>query len=100
MNTEVINEITCVRHGDKKSEAFVCEHLITGNRLGFYFDTEEKGNPFPDAWCASCESIRQKYGGTWNEESEYLIKVKLVCSECYVEMKAKNILGTEAKSDG
>jgi hypothetical protein len=92
MNHSSENSVSCVRHGNEKTEAFVCEHLVTGTELGFYFDIVDKGNPFPDAWCARCKRIRQDHGGTWNEESEALINVKLVCGDCYKEIKTRNIL--------
>lgn len=86
--------INCVRHGDKR-EAFVCEHLVSGGQLGFYYDREDLRNPYPDAWCSACERVRLEHGGTWNDESEALIKVKLVCGDCYQEIKARNLLGNE-----
>jgi hypothetical protein len=91
------NIVSCSIHGDAKSEAFVCEHLVAHTKLGFYFDIDDQNNPFPDAWCGDCEKIRKKYGG-WNDFSEALIKVNLVCGECYEQIKAKNILGTEVQS--
>jgi hypothetical protein len=85
--------VSCERHGDRR-EAFVCEHLVLGTGLGFHHENGERGNPYPDAWCSNCERIRMEYGG-WNEQSEALIKVKLVCGDCYMEIKARNLLGTE-----
>lgn len=95
INKSQVNEApVCVRHANEKSEAFACEHLITGNKLGFYFDNDDNQNAFPDAWCANCEQIRREHAG-WNDISESLIKVKLVCGECYKEVKEKNALGSE-----
>lgn len=82
--------IHCERHGDME-EAFVCEHLLQGTRLGFVTADADKDSARPDAWCSNCERIRLKHGG-WNEESEPLIKVKLVCGGCYDEIKARNSL--------
>lgn len=31
----------------------------------------------------------------WNEKSIALIKVRLVCGDCYEEIKARNVLGAE-----
>ena len=81
--------ISCEKHGEGKAEAFVCEHFITGRKLGFYYSKENSANLFPDAWCRSCERIRQEYNG-WNEQSESLITVKLICGDCYAEIKVKN----------
>jgi hypothetical protein len=38
------------------------------------------------------------YGGSdgeWNEKSIALLKVRLVCGDCYEEIKERNVLGTE-----
>jgi hypothetical protein len=86
--------VSCSKHGDKR-EAFVCEHLLTGTKLGFLHEHEDRDNPYPDAWCSACERVRLEHGGVWNEENEALIRIKLVCGDCYEEIKAKNLLGTE-----
>ena len=87
----------CERHGDMQ-EAFVCEHLLYGNRLGFFIGLEStNNNPRPDAWCSKCELIRLEHDG-WNDESEKLINVKLVCGGCYDEIKAKNTLPSDGVS--
>jgi hypothetical protein len=85
--------VHCQTHGDRR-EAFVCDHLLHGTRQGF-FTGDEAGNPYPDAWCSMCDQIRATFGGgdgAWNEKSEALIKVRLVCGDCYEEIKARNIL--------
>lgn len=88
--------VHCDRHGDRR-EAFVCDHLLHGTLQGF-FSGDEPGNPHPDAWCSRCEQIRLNYSdvdGEWNEQSEALLKVRLVCGDCYEEIKGKNLLSTE-----
>lgn len=88
--------VHCERHGDRR-QAFVCDHLLHGTRQGF-FAGEDPGNPHPDAWCAQCEQIRITHGGSsgeWNEKSEPLIKIRLVCGDCYEEIKQSNLLGTQ-----
>ena len=72
-------------------ETFVCEHLLKGIGLGFFTDEKGANSPRPDGWCAACDRVRLEHGG-WNEVSEALIVVKLVCGGCYDEIKAKNIL--------
>ena len=37
-------------------------------------------------------------GASGNETSEALIKVRLVCGDCYEEIKERNVLGTEANN--
>lgn len=85
----------CERHGDMQ-ETFVCVHLLYGSRLDFFTGPKDTGNPRPDAWCSSCERLRLEHGG-WNEESETLTKVKLVCGGCYDEIKERNSLPTDGK---
>jgi hypothetical protein len=85
--------IHCHRHGDT-SAAFVCSHLLRGENQGFVASEEDPDNPHPDAWCSACDNIREACGGSdgeWNEQSEALIEVKLVCGDCYQEIKARNI---------
>ena len=89
--------VHCETHGDRR-EAFVCDHLLDGTRQGF-FTADDPGNPHPDAWCSKCEQIRSAYAGAdgeWNEKSEALLEVRLVCGDCYEEIKTRNILSTES----
>jgi len=50
--------------------------------LGFNRDEPTDEDPYPDAWCDDCEIIREGAGG-WNEESEKLVKLRVLCSGCY-----------------
>ncbi len=81
--------IRCERHGEAE-RAFVCGHLLHGKGLGFHFDLADS-SPCPDAWCSECELIRVAHGGEWDEESEASIGIRLVCSECYTEIRANNV---------
>jgi hypothetical protein len=48
---------------------------------------------------SKCEQIRSAYAGAdgeWNEKSEALLKVRLLCGDCYEEIKTRNILSTES----
>ena len=88
--------VHCQTHGDRR-EAFVCDHLLHGTQQGF-FASDEPENPYPDAWCCACDQIRLAHGGAdgeWNEKSEALLKIRLVCGACYEEIKARNILGAK-----
>jgi len=83
-------KIHCQTHGDNR-EAFVCGHLVRGSNLGF-FVADDPTNPYPDAWCSGCERSRLENGGEWTEESEALLGIKLVCGECYREIRTRNLL--------
>jgi len=41
------------------------------------------------AWCDECEKVRMKFNG-WNEDSEKFAQIKLVCENCYFELKEFN----------
>jgi hypothetical protein len=86
--------VHCDRHGDRR-KAYVCDHLLHGSHQGFFTASDDPTNPHPDAWCLKCQQIRLDHGGEWNAESEALIKVRLVCGDCYQEIKERNVLGTE-----
>ena len=81
--------IQCDKHGGSE-KAYVCTHLI-GETAGLGFNRREptKKNPFPDAWCDDCELIRTKHDG-WNEESEKLTKIALLCAGCYERTRIRN----------
>ena len=85
--SQPVNTVDCGVHG-KQQETFVCEHLVYGEGLGF-FQGDDAENPRPDAWCSSCELIRQAHGD-WTEESMKLLKVKLLCGACYARAKKLN----------
>ncbi|MBJ6366806.1 DUF6882 domain-containing protein [Snuella sedimenti] len=86
--------VDCGNHGFRRP-AFVCKHLNHKEKLGFEeaFDTH-KGMDLDDedsfaAWCDECEQVRLETDG-WNEESEKFADIKLVCEECYFELKEFN----------
>jgi hypothetical protein len=88
--------VHCDRHGDRR-EAFVCEHLLHGEGLGCISDGDP-GDPHPDAWCSKCEQVRVTLGGSngeWNDQCMAVVKIRLVCGDCYEEIKARNLTGTE-----
>lgn len=86
--------LECGSHGFQRP-AFVCQHLNLENPIGFEEAMEtHKGmelneNEDLQAWCNECEKVRVKYG-EWNEESEKFAKIKLICENCYFEMKELN----------
>jgi hypothetical protein len=77
----------CAEH-ESVQDAYVCSHLLRGDRLGFVF-FPDAGNAWPDAWCLACEEIRWKAGG-WNEANEQLAQITAVCSGCYEGLRSRN----------
>lgn len=91
-----IEYISCNTHGFRRA-AYVCNHLLSFEKTGFHesFETHEgmyleKGDDL-QAWCDKCERIRIKYDG-WNEASEEHISIKLICEDCYFNIKKINTL--------
>ena len=90
--SESQNTVECSTHGTTEA-TYVCQHLIRGERLGFNlgYNPENPDQLYPDAWCDQCEKIMQAEGG-WNNETEHLAAVKLVCANCYEEARERNWL--------
>jgi hypothetical protein len=87
--------IECATHGLKR-HAFICQHLSKEVKTGFEeaFPTT-KGMELDEdddlqAWCDACELVRQKTDG-WDEESMEFAKIRLVCEDCYFEIKDFNL---------
>jgi hypothetical protein len=81
--------VHCATHGET-DKAYVCAHLIgDSNGLGFNRNDPTDDNPFPDAWCDDCEIIRVTSDG-WDEQSEKLAGIKLICSGCYRRARIRN----------
>jgi hypothetical protein len=82
-------KVQCTTHGESQ-ETFVCTHLLDeAAGLGFNRDEPTPENPFPDAWCDDCELIRSAHGG-WNDESQKLLKISLLCAGCYERSRIRN----------
>jgi hypothetical protein len=83
------DKISCPTHGERQA-AYVCTHLL-GDSAGLGFNRIDPGeaNPFPDAWCDDCELIRAAHG-EWNDESQKLVKISLLCSACYERSRIRN----------
>ena len=86
--------VDCGIHGHRRP-AFICKHLDLEKPKGFEeaFETVKGMNLEEDddfaAWCKECEEYRVNNNG-WNEESEKFAEIKLVCEECYFELKEFN----------
>ena len=92
---ESYRAVRCGRHGDNR-EAFMCKHLLEGAGQGFFSDTEDASNPYPDAWCSECERV---LGESREFDSDYArATFKLVCGACYEEIKAKHVCESEGSS--
>jgi hypothetical protein len=90
--------IQCKTHGESE-KAYVCTHLVGETAgLGFNRNEPKSENPFPDAWCDDCEIFRAAHVG-WNEGSEKLTKIELICSGCYERARIRNTHPTVTLDD-
>lgn len=89
------DKIECNTHGMSYA-SFVCQHLSKGEDLGFHvgFDPDNEDQLYPDAWCNKCEEALEKEG-EWNDVSEAVANIKIVCSGCYQEIRERNWLQNE-----
>ena len=94
-------KVHCGQHG-ACLPAFICRHLISGVKLGFY----GANCPNPDApadggfeqcqngWCQKCEHERIRCGG-WTDESEAFAEVTMICERCFEKFRERNTTGDE-----
>lgn len=83
-------KVECNIHGEAPA-TFICCHLGDGENLGFNlaFDPDDEDCLYPDAWCDKCDEVLEKEG-EWNDTSEAFANIKLVCSECYKQIRERN----------
>jgi hypothetical protein len=85
----VADTIHCDTHGETE-KTYVCGHLAGETPgLGFNRDEPTSDDPFPSAWCDNCEIIRAAHDG-WNDESQKLTSIVLLCSGCYERACIRN----------
>src|SRR4051812_24093658 len=82
-------QLNCERH-ETGFETFVCEHLAENPQQEWFSTLPTEDNPWPDAWCKSCDSLFQREG-EWNEQNESTLKARLLCHICYQEQRAKSL---------
>jgi hypothetical protein len=79
--------VHCGSHGPRRP-AFVCQHLVGGTSgLGFYAP-DDPGDDL-QGWCGACEKVRERCGG-WNDESEHVAGIRLICDLCYEAARQRN----------
>ena len=88
------NTVTCKAHGTRKA-AFICQHLSKDVITGFHesFPSDPDGELEEEefqGWCDACEEEWLKEG-EWNDTSMAFAKIKLVCEQCYFEIKERNL---------
>jgi hypothetical protein len=85
---DTTQSVICTHHGEGYA-TFVCHHLARGSGLGFFYGGDDLR---PDAWCAECDRMVIKHGGEWNDETEAIAHITLLCSHCYDSVRHRNEL--------
>jgi hypothetical protein len=90
-------QIECASHG-KAWACFACAHLVKKPAQPWFSNLALPDNPYPDAWCQECETVRLESDG-WENVADP--QIKLICSQCYIAKRAKsaNSLKGKAKKD-
>ena len=90
--------VLCDTHGGASRAAYVCQHLNKDTYTGFHeaFESNPLIEPDDDdqAWCDRCEKERLKEG-EWNARSEKFAKIRLICDQCFFEIKRRNTTAPE-----
>ena len=80
--------------------AFVCRHLVQAllsppaSPIGF-FHPAAQSNEELCGWCGECDSTLLRVG-EWNDESEGLAGITMICSFCYQKVAATQAAGHRA----
>ncbi|HLL22246.1 MAG TPA: hypothetical protein VK427_08945 [Kofleriaceae bacterium] len=81
--------VTCGEHGETPA-TFACCHLTLGVACGYHASADALDDPWPNAWCDLCEEAFQAQGGEWNDVSEKVADIKLMCTDCYDAARDRN----------
>jgi hypothetical protein len=74
-------KVICEEHGESNA-AFVCAHLLDHPVQRWFCAIPTEDNPYPDAWCATCNEAFLKEG-EWNDRNEGAAPIKILCGGCY-----------------
>jgi hypothetical protein len=81
-------KVECSEHGEAIA-TFVCRHVRDGVGCGYVASADHPDDARPDAWCDHCDRVQAREGG-WNDVSEAVADVSLLCSGCYDAARARN----------
>jgi hypothetical protein len=84
--SDATKRVQCKLHYETPA-TFVCRHIRLGAGCGFHSSTEDPHDPWPDAWCDSCEAAFQRHG-EWTDANEP--EISLLCTACYEFARARN----------
>lgn len=81
-------KVECRVHGILQA-AFVCQHLLRGENLGFCVPAASDDGTL-EAWCNECDMALEQQGWEWNDISEKNLGLTLICSECFEQARRRN----------
>lgn len=81
------SEVECSDHG-RGFATYICEHLLADPAQPWISNKPDEEEPWPDAWCASCEALFLEQG-EWNEKNQPLRQIKMVCHHCYEKLRSQ-----------
>ena len=83
--------VQCAEHG-VQGRAIACQHTIASLYdevpRGLYWTTTEEGDT--NAYCSACEQYRVNAGGDWPDDCNDILKVQVLCMECFTRLKRLN----------
>lgn len=82
--------VTCGTHGETPA-TFACRHLTHGIACGYHSSADDPLDQWPDAWCDLCEEAFRAQGGQWNNVSEAVADIQLMCTGCYDAARTRNV---------
>jgi len=80
-------KIDCDWHG-RGYATYICEHLLAQPAQKWFSNAPHEEDPWPDAWCGSCETLLREQG-EWNNVNEKKANIKVLCHCCYGKLRAK-----------
>lgn len=83
-------KVVCGAHGETPA-TFACRHLTRGIACGYHASVDDPDDKWPDAWCDLCEEAFQEQGGEWNDVSEKVAEIQLMCTHCYEAARSRNL---------
>ncbi|MQX52029.1 hypothetical protein [Alcanivorax sediminis] len=93
-----MEKVNCRIHGSS-GYALVCQHLAnqcsSDAPMTYYLAADDDSpdrSQVENAWCDECDKVLLREGD-WNDTSEAFASVKVICAQCFNDMKMKNRCG-------
>ena len=79
--------VACCEHGTTPA-TFVCRHIVHGVACGFHISDVKV--EWPDAWCDLCDEAFHAAGDQWNDASQKVASIRMLCTFCYRNARDRN----------